>query len=484
MRMSEPKRLHPITAVLNALKSLKELIIPFFAFVVFGSKGSGMILLPIIGGVVVIALILFFGILSWLRYTYRIEGNELRIEFGIFVKKKRYIPFERIQSLDLSEGLFHRPFGLVKVKVETAGSSGAGSAEATLTAISKEEAANIQEVLQNIKSAGQEELFSEEISLEKNEEILYKISMKELILLASTSGGVGVVISAVAAFFAQFDELIPYETVFHELEEFISNGVIFVTLIVFVGLLLAWVIAVIGMMLKYADFTLRKVGDDLIITRGLLEKKQLTIPLNRIQGIRISENLIRQPLGYASVYIESAGGSAANAESAAVNILPFIKKNKIKDIVEGNIGGYILTSELNRAPQRSLQRYVFRGWMIVAPIAIIIISLLKLWGLFSLLLFPLSALWSYLKYRDAGWSQVGNQLILSYRTFIKHTVFMKKNKIQSLSMKESFFQNKKDLATIEATVMSGIGGAGGKVIDLEVKDVSYMYKWYSREETE
>ncbi|MDF1512079.1 PH domain-containing protein [Robertmurraya sp. DFI.2.37] len=33
----------------------------------------------------------------------------------------------------------------------------------------------------------------------------------------------------------------------------------------------------------------------------MLEKRQLTIPLNRIQGIRISENWLRQPLGYASV---------------------------------------------------------------------------------------------------------------------------------------------------------------------------------------
>lgn len=480
--MSEPKRLHPITAVLNALKSLKELIIPFFAFVVFGSKGTGMVLLPVIGGAVVIALILLFGIISWLRYTYRVEENELRIEFGIFVRKKRYIPFERIQSLDLSEGIFHRPFGLVKVKVETAGSSGTDGAEATLTAISKEEAAAIQEVLQNIKSGGMKEQLDEEISSVTNEEVLYKISMKELILLASTSGGVGVVISAVVAFFAQFDELIPYETVFHELEEFITNGIIFVTLIVFLGLLLAWVIAVIGMMLKYADFTLKKVGDDLIISRGLLEKKQLTIPLNRIQGIRISENLIRQPLGYASVYIESAGGSAANVESAAVIILPFIQKKKIRGIVEGNIGDYRLTSEFHAAPRRSIHRYIFRGVIGVLPIIIALIFFFKLWGLLSLLLLPLSAVWSYLKYRDAGWNLMDNQLVLSYRSFIKHTVFMKKNKIQSLSMKKSFFQNKKDLATIEATVMSGIGGAGGKVLDLEEKDVSELYRWYSRGE--
>ena len=91
--------------------------------------------------------------LSWLRFTYRIEEGELRIESGFFVKKKRYIPFERIQSLDFSEGILQRLFGLVKVKVETAGSSGSGEAEAVLTAITKAEAKAIQDILTSVKNA-------------------------------------------------------------------------------------------------------------------------------------------------------------------------------------------------------------------------------------------------------------------------------------------------------------------------------------------
>ena len=79
-------------------------------------------------------------------------------------------------------------------------------------------------------------------------------------LLASTSGGAGVVISAVIAFVFQFDELIPYEKVFNELKGFISNGLVFVSTIVFLILLLAWLISVVGTMIKYADFTIKKVA--------------------------------------------------------------------------------------------------------------------------------------------------------------------------------------------------------------------------------
>ncbi|SIB67859.1 Bacterial membrane flanked domain [Mycobacteroides abscessus subsp. abscessus] len=97
-----------------------------------------------------------------------------------------------------------------------------------------------------------------------------------------------------------------------------------------------------------------------------------------------------------------------------------------------------------------------------------------------MLLLP-AVVWSFLKFRAAGWHISGSQLTLRYRTFSKHTVYMMKNKVQSLSLKESRFQKRKQLATVEATVKSGSGGSGGKAADLDISDAEQIYKWYSRE---
>lgn len=472
--MSEPKRLHPITAIINCLKLIKELIFPFLIFVVFGSK-SGIFQLII--SAVIIVFVLVSGLLSWLRYTYRVEEDELRIEYGVFVRKKRYIPFERIQSLDLSEGLLQRPFGLVRVKVETAG-SGTNEAEAVLTAISKEEAKLIQQTMFSAKDAKKAE--TGEIAAEKStEEIIYQISTKELLLLASTSGGVGVVLSAVVAFASQFEEIIPYDKVFRGLEDVISNGVLFVSILVFVGFLIAWLVAVIGTMVKYASFTVKKIEDDIIISRGLLEKRQLTIPLHRIQAVKISENLIRQPLGYSTVFVENAGGSSMDEESARVMILPFIKKNKIAEILAPYLPDYHLAPTILPAPKRALKRYILRGLLATAPFVVVPIVFFRPWGYLACILLLISVLFSYLKYKDAGWKIDHEQLTLRYRSMVKNTIHMKRNRIQSLRYQESHFQRKKELATVSAVVMSGTGGAGGRVVDLEKKDVSDIYKWYS-----
>ncbi len=163
--MSEPKRMHPIVIVFAIIKNIKDVIIPIVIyFLLFflrdgkdniiqfeGEAGwlrkfgptmfiAGVILLMVIGGIV-----------RWARYTYRLEDMELRIEYGLFVKKKRYIPFERIQSLDFSESILHRPFGLVKVQVETAGSS-SNQAEAELTAIKKSDADLIRQEIASAKT--------------------------------------------------------------------------------------------------------------------------------------------------------------------------------------------------------------------------------------------------------------------------------------------------------------------------------------------
>ncbi|WP_353733580.1 PH domain-containing protein [Rossellomorea vietnamensis] len=480
--MSEKKKLHPISAVANFLKQLKELIIPF-VFLVFINRGESADgiwgWLPFIIGAAILVVLLIAGIIKWLRFAYWLEDGELRIEYGLFVKKKRYIPFERIQSLNLTEGILQRPFGLVKVKVETAGSTDMKQAEAELTAISKAEAGELQRIINEAKTAKRNKAAEEENEVvQESGEVIFKMTFRDLLLMGTTSGGAGVVISGVLIFLSQFDELIPFERVFNEVEQFVRSGVLLVTFVVIAGLLIAWVAAIIGTLIVYADFTVKKQGDDLIITRGLLEKKQMTVPLNRIQGVRMEENILRQPLGFATVKIESAGGSILEKESSTIQILPMVKKRRVAEIMKDVLPEYNFTVDLMPVPKRSLKRYLFRESLLVSA-AVIGLSI-AFWplGLWSLLLYLPFWLFGYSKYRSAGWSINDTQLTLRHRFIEKNTLFMKKYRIQSLETTQNIFQGKKELANIKAIVKSGEAGAAGKVIDLDDESVRSIYQWY------
>jgi putative membrane protein len=161
-------------------------------------------------------------------------------------------------------------------------------------------------------------------------------------------------------------------------------------------------------------------------------------------------------------------------------LLPLVKLSDIGPTISPHLTDYQINTSFTPVPKRARFRYLLRSWLWAVPIVVISVIFLKVWGLLSLLLLVLVTWWAILKYEDAGWTLEQQQLSLRYRTLIRTTVFIKKNKIQSLEMKESYFQRKKDLASIETFVKVGFGGSGGQVIDLEKSDVEKIYSWYSR----
>ena len=119
--MSEPERLHPVAVLeylVKNIRSLIEILLPG-SVVLFGSPLRREWIIAFI--VLLLGLYIGFAVLYWLRYHYYVYNDELRVEYGVFTRKKTYIPLERIQSVELSAGVVQRIFGLVKLEVQTAG---------------------------------------------------------------------------------------------------------------------------------------------------------------------------------------------------------------------------------------------------------------------------------------------------------------------------------------------------------------------------
>jgi putative membrane protein len=419
------------------------------------------------------------GIVKWKRFRYWFEEEELRIEYGLFVKKKRYIPFERIQSLNYTEGIFHRPFGLVKVKVETAGGGPTKEADAELTAIRKEAAEQIKrEMMQakNKQSAEIEEINIEEVIAQEARPI-FKMSIKDLFVLASTSGGVGVFFSGLAVFASQFSNIIPYEMIYDEFIVFIRFGALIIVLGVFFVLLIAWIVSVIITLINFYNFMIRVEDNEIIITRGLLEKKKITLPLSRIQGLRVVENPLRQLIGYASVIVDSAGGSLEEKDEK-IRLLPLIKKTEINSILEQIFQDLELEPELITVPKRSRKFFYRLDFLWIVPLSTAVIYFFYPFGLLSLILLPLSYFLGIWKHRTAGYAVNGQHLVMRYRNFSKVTIWMEKRRIQSITERMTFFQKRKNVSSIVTTIKSGVGGATSIVPHLDKADVEKLMNWY------
>ncbi|TWK98572.1 hypothetical protein CHCC20327_4678 [Bacillus licheniformis] len=487
--MSEPRRMHPAAVILNFIKGLvetvKNFIIPF-GVVIFLNQSQTVKMIAIAAAVLFFIALVVTSIIKWSKFTYRIEEDELRIEEGLINKKKRYIPIERIQTINTSAGLIQQMFKLVKLQVETA--SGGTEAEVSLVAITQAEAERIQQALFERKKAAEDTGTDVPVPLEETAEeaeeaeepvMMYKMTGQELLTAASTSSGIGVIISGVFAFFTQVDDFFDLDWLYDRFAFLNSAGAAVIALAAFVALFIAWLLSIVGMLLKYANFTVVRKEKEIVISRGLIEKQQITIPLQRIQAIKIKESLIRQPFGLAAVTIVSAGGNVLEEDKSAI-LFPIISKKIINQRLGEFIPDYAPEDDLNRLPKRALRRYILRAsWPVLAVVPLSI--LFPPWGYLSAVLIPFYWIIGYFSYRDAGWKISGSKIIMSSRFIGRTTAVIQRRRMQVFEVSRSYFQRKKQLVSIHTSTKSSVLMEKFSVADVEEKDSDDIIAWYSYE---
>jgi putative membrane protein len=380
---------------------------------------------------------------------------------GVFQKNERTIPLEHVQSVDTVQGIIQRAFGVVEVRIETAG-GGASEPDASLAALDREAAQTLRRGIE-----GSERERSEETT---GPTILRRLSTRDLLLAGATSGQIGVAFSVLAIGFQFLDNFFPEDFARRLVETLAPNWLMVVLILVPTGVLLAWLLAIAGSVLAYTGFTLSREGDFLYIKRGLLERREATIPLSRIQAVRISEGVLRQPFGLASLRVESAGyGEDAGVSTTLFPLLPRYEVEELLAIAAPEFAG---APALEPLPRRSLRRYVFRAtflYLIIAFTAALLSFLVfqSALGLFGLFLILPAAAYGWLCYRDAGWAFEEDRLVVRHRSLGRKTAIAPRGHLQSRGMVSSPFQRRVRLATFLAEVASGSGGSVLRVKDLD-----------------
>ena len=121
----------------------------FLAYLIVSGKFSTAIMVGI--GIFIVSIVGVF--LYWRRFEYRVGASEIRIDSGIFSRTHRSIPFDRIQDVDISQGVLARLLGIARVKLETGGSSGPKADEGVLQAIPLKRAEDLRNLIRSRRGA-------------------------------------------------------------------------------------------------------------------------------------------------------------------------------------------------------------------------------------------------------------------------------------------------------------------------------------------
>lgn len=475
-KMNSLRRLHVAAIFVSFFQALRSFLIPLLvSLFIGGSQSSGGFFRMEYIWIAIIVLSFIAGIVHWIFFRYRFEDGELYIQKGMFVRKKRYIQQQRVQSIDITAGLLQRIFGLVKLKIETAG--GGLEPEIQLIAISREEAEEIRSKLLNKVSAAEPESSEQEAK----PDVTWKLKPNRLVIAALTSSGIGLTLSAVIALFSQVEQFIP-DAYYQQLMGLVSRTQLsaFAAWIVII-LLLSWLLSFLGTVLKYGHFTIETYENEIVISRGLLEKRQLTIHPDRVTAVRIVRNIFRQPFGFASVYVESAGGGTKDEQLSTV-LIPLAANKEIEALLADVLPRYARSVEIKGAPRRAILRFCFPLVVIPLLIALGIGYFWSPYGYYGLLVVLFGIGLGCLQYKDAGAGVDGEFVAVRYRQLSQVQVISFKPKIQAAETRVSPFQRRKQLRSFRFSVLSSVVGKSFTVSHLDEQHAERLLQWFSVEQ--
>lgn len=479
-------QLHWAASVISTFQWIKEAFLPIL--LIFGLNllrdgfsFSSLISISVTIGIILVVMIVLslFSVIQWHRFEYWFEEDELRIEHGVFVRKKRYIPFERIQSLDYTESILHRMFGLVQINIETASSG--GEPEVALSAVSKSAAEAIEAVIEDgkrqIAFEKRKESNVEQQPVERKNETIFEMKTKDLLILATTSGGIGVILSGLLLFSTQFIEFIPTDFLYTQFKNVMQYSLVVIGLILLVVFGLAWILSVAMTYIAYYSFKVQKDDENIMITRGLLEKKKVTIPLKRVQAIEVVQNPFRQLIGYETVILHSAGGVG---DGQRLHLLPLVPK------VQRNEPLYALFPTMHFVePKRRLTtnarpyfRRIHYNWIL--PIIAIATYYAYPYGLWAALLIPLNYLFAHWRYRSAAYDRHRQQFIARHRSFSLYTMYVTRRRVQSVTIRQSIFQRRGHVGTLFLNLKSGSSLGIGKVPHMPERAAEQAFLWMEK----
>jgi putative membrane protein len=419
-----------------------------------------------IGLLVVVWFVIAVGyqLIYYQRFDYQLTEDTLDISSGVVSRRQREIPISRVQNVDISRNVVQRILGLARINLETAGGS---STEASLRYVSTEEAQRLQSEIARLKRGETEGEETPEATAEKE---LFAITPKELGLLGVIGidlrllGFVTVILPIV---FPPVQRRLgdPFQD---PLLALAATTPLVAVAIVAVTAAISGIIAVTN----YYDFHLARRGDELLYERGLLQRFSGSIPLEKVQTLAVSENVIARRLGYASLAVETAGYAPSDAGSQSA--IPLADRARVLSLAQ-SVEAFD-DIEFERPPKRARERYVVRYAIVVALFVGIAYavdratSLTFAWyaaaGLLAVV--PVAA---HLKWANLGYDVQEEYVILRGGFWTRTITVVPYYRVQTVLDSQSIFQRRRQLATlvVDTAGTSGLTSGQPRALDIDAE---------------
>lgn len=443
------RRLHPLSPVIDLVVWLTRLWPPML---LVASRPNGWLIVA-----AVLAVVLAVRAVAWWRTTWVVDGDELTVASGVWNRTVRRVPVARLQQVEVVRKLRHQLFGVSMVRLQLAHDGDGG--DVVLEVLSAADADRLRSGLERRRRASQ---LGEEAVIGVTAPPAYellRLGPRLLALGGLTGASLLLVPTGMVAVLSTLDDL----GLGDDAEDLAGRlpavgGVV-------IAVLLAVVAAPTLMMVRFHGFRLVRRTTDLVLERGLFERRSSTVPLARIQLVRLHRNLVRKWLGLGSVDLATSGRTTAEGTGSADDAVPVARWPDVVAIAEVALAPRRGVVADRRAVPVAAQRLVRRrtavtvlltGWvpLVWPPLAI---------GVAALVVLVVVVALAAGRARRHG---IGADVIVVETGVIVWTrALVPLDRVQSWRVTESPFQRRAGLSTVSIHLAGPAGRRSVRVID-------------------
>jgi len=401
-------------------------------------------------------------VLTYFRFYFHIEEGAFIIDKGILKRTKTNIPFERIQTINFKQNLLHQIFGVVSLEIDTAG---AKKSELTIDALKKEDAEALRSFIlkekAQIQSPADETL--DDTIVEEDEHVVLHLGVSDLFKVGVSQNhlkSMGILFAFVFSTLNEITEDIP-ELIADELSGYdqaiLNTGwIMFFASVVIVGII-SFLYSLITTVLRNYDLKLSIKQGGLKLVKGLLNREEISVNKKKVQVVSWSDNPIRMMFKMFTLQIEQASSAEADQLKSKIKV-PGSYQAQVDSVVKA-----VFPEEFYRQEERhrvsKLLKYrllVFLGLiptLIGAGISYFFIA----WEALYLLIWPLFIWLTVSAYYRKRTYEVNDEFLKNNRGTFGHIYELTQlYKVQSVQIKQSWYQRRKRIATV---VLSNAAGA-------------------------
>ena len=501
---AEALRTDPKSFIIQGLAGLRNAIFPVVAvFFAMRDTGALAIVTAMVAGLAIILIGAGSAYLRWRKFTYTINEEDIRVEWGILSRAARSVPFERIQDVSIEQTLLPRLFGLATVKFETG--SGGGE-DIQLSYLSEEQGERLRDLVRARRDSAtgtvskEATIDAEQAAPQEGEgSLLFAMDGRRLFTFGVFEFSLAV-FAVLAGLVQYLDWFVDYEIWDPELWRSVASentgwiaglGQFGQVLGAISGLFAVFVIGsatgLVRTFLRDWGFRLEETPRGFRRRRGLFTRTDVVMPAHRVQAVRVKTGVVRYRFGWRALKFVSL---AQDMGSANHDVAPFAQMEELKPIIRA--AGFAPSSK-DLVWRRTDPRYWLDTTLVEGGLFLVIALGLAVWGAGAFALIPLAvagviALSHWYGFKTHAHALDEEQVLVRRGFFSPDLQIANRVKLHSVQIVQGPIARRRGYATLQLGLAGGTLWIAGLSIErarelrsailtsIAAKDFSEIYK--------